>query len=400
MDSREDHAPDYSSEEQQLAAYLEDLISGVLARRAMEMFSKPNDPVAPHRFAQEASSNAVPAVEVPEEVAARSDAPDVEAPVLRPPPKSGRSSMRNELMDLFRRTERTSTREAGGDLRKVARTSESPAAGSVQTSGFLRQFLEQLSVPVDLWSTGIAELDTILTGGLGHGLHLVAGPPGVGKTAFLEYMLWDATSSKHPVVYYPLKDGSLTVWMRLISTLGAILGGPRVSLAELRSRALRPGALELLHSLDDRLQQSVLPLLSLADTVPAHADVLGAFIRDVSGRASALKTRLGRTPLILLDDLDRLLRFAGDPPPFAALSRIDEALLTNRMTLVASVGGRRVCGLAAANAPVQSVLELKAVPGGNGTLRSLVVSVRSNARTGGTGDLVVVLDGSSGLFAC
>ena len=156
----------------------------------------------------------------------------------------------------------------------------------------------------------------------------------------------------------------------------------------------------MLRSLDDRLQQSVLPLLSLIDTVPAHADVLGAFIRDVSGRAGALKTSLGRTPLILLDDLDRLLRFAGDPPPFAALSRIDEALLANHVTVVASVGGRRVCGLALANAPVQTVLELKPMPGGNGTLRSLVVSVRSNARTGGTGDLVVVLDGSSGLFAC
>ena len=188
--------------------------------------------------------------------------------------------------------------------------------------------------------------------------------------------------------------------MRLISTLGAILGGPRVSLGELRSRALRPEALELLHSLDDRLQRLVLPLLLLIDTVPAHADVLGAFIRDVSGRAGVIKTRLGRTPLVLLDDVDRLLRFAGDPSPFAALSRIDEALLANHVTVVASVSGRRVCGLALASAPVQTVFELKPVPGGDGTLRSLVVSVRSNVRTGRTGDLLVVLDGSSGLFAC
>jgi|WetSurMetagenome_2_1015567.scaffolds.fasta_scaffold02314_7 hypothetical protein len=400
MDSRNDHASEYSDEEQELAAYLEDLISGVLARRAMEMFSKPRDPLTPHRFAQEASSDVLPAVEAPDETEAQSDSPDAETPVFRPPPKSGRSSMRSELMDLFRRTERTSVRTGGGPLKEVPRTAEAPAAGSPEASGFLQHYLEQLSVPPDLWSTGIAELDTMLTGGLGHGLHLVAGPAGVGKTAFLECMLWDATSSKHPVVYYPLKDGSLTVWMRLISTLGAILGGRRVSLTELRSRALRPESLELLHSLDDRLQQSVLPLLSLIDAVPAHADVLGAFIRDVSSRAGVVKTRLGRTPLVLLDDLDRLLRFAADPPPYAAISRLDEALVANHVTIVASVGGRRICGLALANVPVQTVLELKPMPGGDGTLRSLVVSVRSNMRTGGTGDLVVVLDDSSGLFAC
>ena len=400
MDSRNDYAREYSDGEQELAAYLEDLISGVLARRAMEMFSRPSDPATPHRFAHQASGDIMPSVDAPDEADTRDDAPDADAPVLQPPPKSGRSSMRSELMELFRRTERTSVREAGSGLREIPRAREAPTAGTLLASMFLRQFLEQLSVPAELWSTGIAELDTILTGGLGHGLHVVAGPPGVGKTAFLESMLWEATSSKRPVVYYPLKDGSLTVWMRLISTLGAILGGPAVSLTELRSRALRPEAVELLRSLDDRLQQSVLPLLSLIDAVPAHADVLGAFIRDVSGRASALKTSLGRTPLILLDDLDRLLRFAGDPPPFAALSRIDEALVANHVTVVASVGGRRVCGLALANAPVQTVLELKPVPGGSGTLRSVVVGVRSNARTGGMGDLVVVLDGSSGLFAC
>ena len=141
-------------------------------------------------------------------------------------------------------------------------------------------------------------------------------------------------------------------------------------------------------------------MLSLIDVIPAHADVLGAFIRDLSGRAGVLKSRLGRTPLILLDDVDRLLRFAGDPPPFAALSRLDEALLANHVTVVASVGGRRICGLAPANAPVQTVLELRPAPGDDGTLRSLVVSVRSNVRTGATGEAVAVLDGSSGLFAC
>ena len=138
MDSREDYARDYSNEERQLAAYLEDLISGVLARRAMEMFSKPHNPVTPHRFAQETSGSAAPAVEVPDEVAAQSDAPDAEALVLRPPPKSGRSSMRNELIDLFRRTERTSVRTAEGGLKEVPRNTEAPVGASPQASGFLQ----------------------------------------------------------------------------------------------------------------------------------------------------------------------------------------------------------------------------------------------------------------------
>ena len=238
MDSREDHAREYSDEEQELAAYLEDLISGVLARRAMEMYSKPRDPVTPHRFARGTSSDAVPPVDVPDEAGTQSESPDVEAPVLRPSQKSARSSMRSELMDLFRRTE-PSVHTAGDSLDDVPRAAEAPVPGSPQASGFLQLFLEQLSVPADLWSTGLAGLDSILAGGLGCGLHLVAGPAGVGKSAFLEFMLWGATSSKLPVVYYPLKDGSLTVWMRLISTLGAVLDGPRVSLTELRSRELR-----------------------------------------------------------------------------------------------------------------------------------------------------------------
>ena len=126
MDSRNDYAREYSDEEQELAAYLEDLISGVLARRAMEMFSRPSDPAAPHRFAQQASSGIVPAVDAPDEVETRDDAPDADVPVLQPPPKSGRSSMRSELMELFRRTERTSVREAGSALKEVPRNRRGP----------------------------------------------------------------------------------------------------------------------------------------------------------------------------------------------------------------------------------------------------------------------------------
>jgi hypothetical protein len=145
----------------------------------------------------------------------------------------------------------------------------------------------------------------------------------------------------------------------------------------------------------------VLPLLCLVDAVPAHADVLGAFLRDLTGRSNALKRRLGLAPLVLVDELDHLLHYAGDPPPFDALSRIDQALLSSSITVVATLGGRRGLGLGLGHLPVQTVFELTAAAVSiDPPLRSLVLNVASNMRTGSTCRVPLILDSSSGLLAC
>jgi hypothetical protein len=136
-----------------------------------------------------------------------------------------RASMREELLALFRNTERTARASSGmhavaGELRLNA-TSQST---------YLRRFLQQGARSPSLAASGLAGLDDRLDGGFGPGLHLVLGPPGAGKTAFLDSVAWEAVCRERPVLYYTLREGGLGTWERLITALGHILGGPTVSL--------------------------------------------------------------------------------------------------------------------------------------------------------------------------
>ncbi len=390
MDSSTGRNPEYSAEEQQLADYLDEVISEVLARKALEPHGRLTGPAKPQRSAPLVRQSE--SIEVPVPTDRQIDDAFDELGVIAP----ADSESPIECIAPSARPANHQHREP-----TPARPDDSTVGGQQQASSYLRRFLEQSSAPIALTPTGIAELDRLLLGGLGYGLHVIAGPSGVGKTAFLEGMLWEATSSGNPVVYYVLKEGPPATWMRLISTLGAVLGDSAVSLAEMRDHSLRAGSMEALHRLDRQLQESVLPLVALVGTIPAHADVIGAFLRDLVERTNTVRAERTRTPLIMLDDLDLLLRLAGDPPPFATLSRLDEALRASSLAIVASTSGGFAAGIEPSQWPVQTVIELNPAGGGaRGVLRSLVLLVTVNVRTGATGGLQAVLDTSSGLLAC
>ena len=382
----------YSGEERELAGYLDELISATCAERAA-----PGKSI--EGLAASQATPVCPQSQEPEEAITPEPTSPSEAPPRKPSTSArqargaGRASMRDELLALFRDTDRAAPLPPSppAPLRD-------PTLPTPEPSVFLRRFLQQAARSPELVPSGLTELDALLDGGFGSGLHVVQGGPGVGKTAFLESAAWEAVSSGRPVLYYALKEGSVGAWERLISTLGNILGTV-IPLGTLRACTLRPDGLETLARLDRALQASVLPFLSLIETIPAHADALGALVEDLRSKVQDARERHGRIPLLLIDDLERLLLLTRTQPPMALLSRLDDALAADSIP-----------GLLASQAPDQSLNGLQGIPAhtamtlvpvpapANDDYGAVNLELRTNARTGWTGTLPLLLDKRSGLF--
>ena len=381
-----------SDEERELAGYLDELISATFAQKA------------PGRSVEGRGANEPPSVDLggeePGEAATPEPHPESGAAQQEPPPPNRRTqgttraSMREELEALFRDTHRPSPLPPS-----TPATASEPGLPATEPSVFLQRFLQQAARSPELAPSGLVSLDARLAGGFGSGLHLVLGGPGVGKTAFLESLAWEAVSSHRPVLYYAMKEGSIGAWERLISTLGTILGGPAIPLDVLRARTLDPDDLETLTRLDLALQASVLPYLSLVETIPAYTDTLSAFIEDVRSRAQEAKERHRRIPLLLVDDLERLLLLTRARPLPRLLLRLDDALAADLIP-----------GLLAMAPPDRSTYELEGLPAQTAlalvpvsastdeALERVDLELRTNARTGWTGTLPLLLDRRSGLF--
>jgi len=321
------------------------------------------------------------------------------SPQKPPPPGSrkrgtARASLREEFLALFRDTGRPSRPPPGTSL-----TEGETGLPPTQPSIFLRRFLRPAAPSPELAPSGLTDLDDRLAGGFGPGLHLVVGLPGVGKTAFLESVAWEAISSERPVLYYALKDGGLGAWERLISTLGHILGGPVIPLDALRARRLAAHDLETLTRLDLALQASVLPYLSLVETIPAYTDTLSALIKDIRLRAQEARERHGKIPLLLVDDLERLPLFSPARPRPDLLSRLDDALAADSIPGLLAATSPSPSSCVLERLPVQTMLALASVTtSANNAPERVDLELQANARTGWTGTLPMLLDRCSGLF--
>ena len=387
----------YSGEERELAGYLDELISATRADRAapgqsIEGLAASQATLA-HTRSQEPEESIGPEPIAPEPTS-RSETPPRKPPTsARQARGAGRASMREELLALFRDTDRA----APLPLSPPAPPRE-PALSAPEPSAFLRRFLQQAARSPELAPSGLTELDARLDGGFGSGLHVVQGGPGVGKTAFLESAAWEAVSSGRPVLYYALKEGSVGAWERLISTLGNILGTV-IPLGALRTCTLGPDELETLARLDRALQASVLPFLSLVETIPAHTDALGALVEDIRSKVQDARERHGRVPLLLIDDLERLLLLTRTQPPMALLSRLDDALAADSIPgLLASQATDQSVNLPGGT-PAHTAMTLVPAPApANDDYGAVDLELRTNARTGWTGTLPLLLDRRSGLF--
>ncbi len=391
-------ASEGSSEERELAGYLEELISATLAHKAP---SRPvegwgaNEPAPVDLVGDDSEQTAAP------EMAAEDETPRQKSPPRsRQTERTSRASMSEELAALFRPTEQSpplSPRTAVPSSPAMARQ---PGIPATEPSAFLQRFLQQAARPPEPAPSGLADLDARLAGGFGSGLHVVLGRSGVGKTAFLDSVAWEAVTSERPVIYYSLREGSLGAWERLISALGNILGDPTIPLATLRARRLGPHELEELTRLDMALQNSVLPFLSLVETIPASTDTLSAFLEDVRSRAREAEEWHGRIPLLLIDDLERLLLLTGSQPLLHVLSRLDDTLSADSMPgLVAATSPDRSTH-GPDRLPAQTTLALVSVATpADDDFDRVDLEVRANSRTGWTGALPLLLDRRSGLFA-
>ncbi len=379
-----------SGEERELAGYLDELIFATRAQKAPGRSIEgraTNEPTPAEPLGKE------PEEPAPEPVSKSEAPPQMTPPSGRQTRGTGRASMREELLALFRDTNRAAPLPP-----TTPKPTSEPALPATEASVFLRRFLQQAARSPELAPSGLAGLDARLDGGFGSGLHVVQGGPGVGKTAFLESVAWEAVSSGRPVLYYALREGSVGAWERLISTLGNILGTV-IPLAALRACALGPDELETLARLDLDLQASVLPFLSLIETLPASTDAMSAFIEDIRFRTEEARERHERIPLLLIDDLDRLLLLTRTRPPVYLLSRLDDALAATSIPGLLASGAPDQSACRLEGIPAHTTLTLVSVPAlANDDFGCVDLELQTNARTGWTGTLPLLLDRRSGLF--
>jgi hypothetical protein len=391
-----------SGEERELAGYLEQLISTALqskaATRSVERWEADEfGPTAPTMIGSLDMSRTPESLE--------GNAGLTAAQRKSPPPygrsrRTGRASMSEGLAALFRPTERPlpprpsrtapPTRSMAGDSR---RTANGP-------SEYLQRFLRQADQRNEVAPSGLAELDARLDGGFGSGLHLVLARPADLRASFLDSIAWESVTSGRPVIYYSLRGGSLSAWERLVSALGSILGGPTIPRTALRTRCLGPDHLETLTRLDRVLQNSVLPFLSLVETIPAHQDLTSAFLGDARSRAQESEERHGKTPLVLVDDLEHLLLLSDARPTGQVLARLDGALVADSIPgVIASTPPDRA-DPSFRGLPARSALVLEQAPGlSDEAFGRVDLELLANTHTGWTGSLPLVLDHLSGLFS-
>lgn len=389
-------AAEGSPEEHELARYLDGLISATLARRSTERAlddreaegSPPDGPAVP-------ASGTVP---VQEEIAA---CPADDAETGAPARSGRRASMREDMLKLFRSPERLASPPAVAEYLSASASSPDVAPlPARQTGDELRRHVPQAMREPTPVSTGFADLDDHLGGGFRPGAYLVTGRPGIGKTAFLESVAWETLTARRPVLYYALRGGVIGARARLLRTLGSILDSPPLPPHALRDHELDPNTLALVTALDLTFRSTVLPWLSLIDTVPACAAGLGGFIEDLRRRSFVVGERHGTTPLVLVDDLGSLLLLTGARSPRNLLSRLDTALQASSLAGLIAMSVldpfvSRTDGL-----PSQTTLALvRMVISLDDTPAPVALKVQRNTVTGWTGTVPLLLDGRSGLFA-
>lgn len=363
-----------SREESELSGYVDGLISESIAKRTVSIQTES------------------PAIEPAEADLPPSEGPEVSRPDKRARPQrrqnSSRASMSEDLLEMFR-----STQPRGAPLmgaRATNRTEPSP---------YLKQYMQQAERSPELAPSGLMELDEHLGGGFGPGLHIVQGGPGAGKTAFLLSLTLEAVSSGRPVRYYALKEGSLGVWERLVSAFSHILGGPAIPLPALRANTLTPDEFEALAGIDLALKESVLRDLSLIETLPTHPDDSCAFIEDVRSGAEEARKRRGRTPLVIVDDLERLLLLAGTQPFEQLFPHLDDVLRASAVPCLIARAVPDLTGSDAERLCAQTTLTLVLESDTDDGFSQGWLEVEANAATGWSGTLPLLLDRYSGVFA-
>jgi hypothetical protein len=360
IDSASSNGDQDCSEVRELTGFVDELISATIAKRTADtgVESTVSEPVK------------------------------IDPPAAARRPNGSRASMSDDLLALFRSTEPPNAPPA-----------DSRVPNHAQPSPYLTRYLRHTEPSPELAPSGLAALDEHLGGGFGPGLHLLQGRPGAGKSAFLQSMTLEAVSLGRPVRYYALREGSLGTWERLVSSFSHILGGPAIPLSALRAHALTPDELEALADIDLALAESVLPLLSLIETVPADVDDLWDFVEDVRSAAAETGKWRRKAPLVLVDDLESLLLLTGARPIDHLFSRLDDALRAEAIPCLIALVTPNRSDRSVESFQAQTRLTLVSASVSNDGFSRGQLEVAVNAATGWTGTLPLLLDRDSGVFA-
>jgi len=157
-----------------------------------------------------------------------------------------------------------------------------------------------------LVSSGVGELDERLGGGFLPGLWMIVGQPGTDKRAFLESVAWEAVAHHQAVVYYALTEGAEAVRQRLLGILAFIVAEEADRTpddhTERRSDSERSADLDL------AVWPAVLSRLWIVDSLPGGPEPVGVFLRSLERTLGNVASRVGHVPVVLIDDLETLLR--------------------------------------------------------------------------------------------
>ncbi len=317
---------------------------------------------------------------------------------------SGRASMREQLLELFGSPERLGIPTTSAALSRISASLAEPGTPELGPSAFLQRFLPTTPAPMEFTPSGISQVDSCLSGGFKAGLHLISGEAGIGKTALLESVGWEAISSRLPVVYYALKEGASDARTRLTATLAGIIGEPFVAVQKTHGRASTSNGLDGPALIDRIFQTSVLPWLTLVDSICLQGDRVSTFIEDLDQKIAETRMKHGSMPVVLIDDLDSLAPGHDATAAGNTLSRLNAALTTREMTglltfTTAGASPGAPDGIPArSGVPAQTVVALSPAPASPpGPFRYVDLTISTKA--GASSALPLLLDIRSGIFA-
>jgi replicative DNA helicase len=179
------------------------------------------------------------------------------------------------------------------------------------------------------WDSGFANLNRALDG-IRPGLHLLIGPPGIGKTSFARQLL-DQIAERNgvPVIFFSFGESKKELRIKTLTRLSG-----------LDSREIRRGSAYVLHwygvprlggTEAAELPPSWEKLKRMAEEAKGWLDSVYLIecnrqtgVKQIEAEIRELGARLGCEPLIVIDDCQRL--GPADSPPYARLPIVSEQL--------------------------------------------------------------------------
>lgn len=160
------------------------------------------------------------------------------------------------------------------------------------------------------FKTGIPELDKLLGGGYGEGLHVLAGIPGVGKTSLaLSIALHNALEGR-PVLYATFEQSKYELWNRLNARLTGVPYGALKRGTYNRHGTDVPAWDELTGSEGWAQVDKAVNMMRIAEAGDALSRTQSP--DDLAGSAAAMAEAFGTPPLIVIDYLQRMPAEGGD----------------------------------------------------------------------------------------